>query len=99
MQLSRLFVGFMGLTMVFLLAAFATEDTRCIARAKRIFEQMFNPIPAAIAEAEGPSEGEPFTFVALGHPSAEFTAQPEIDATVWASLVGESCLRPAESRS
>jgi hypothetical protein len=98
MQLSRQFVGFIGLILIFLLTAFATEDARCVARARRIFERMFSPIPAAIAEAEVRSEGEPYTFVVLGHPSVGFPAQAEIDAIEWASLVGESCLRPGESR-
>ena len=98
MQLSRQFVGFMGLILLFLLAAFATEDARCVARARRVFERMFNPIPAAIAEAEGRPEGRPYTFVVLQGPSNGFPAQPEIDGTEWASLVGESCLRPKESR-
>lgn len=36
MQLSKAFVVTMGLVMVFLLTAFATEQGRCIARAKRL---------------------------------------------------------------
>ena len=98
MQLSRQFVGFMGVVILFLLVAFATEDARCVARARRAFERILNPIPAAIAEAEGRPEGQPYTFVVLEGSSNGLPAQPEIDGTEWASLVGESCLRPPESR-
>ena len=98
MTLSRQFVGFMGLVVLFLLTAFATEDARCVARARRVFERMFNPIPAAIAEAEDRSESQPYTFVALERPSNGLPVQTEIDGTEWASLVGESCLRPTETR-
>jgi hypothetical protein len=49
MQLSREFVSLMGLVLLFLLAAFATEDARCVARARRAFEQIFMLTPAAIA--------------------------------------------------
>ena len=98
MTLSRQFVGFMGVVVLFLLTAFATEDARCVARARRVFERMFNPIPAAIAEAEVRSEGQPYTFVALEGPSNGLPLQTDTDASEWASLVGESCLRPAETR-
>jgi len=70
MQLSREFAGFMGLVLLFLLASFATEDTRCIARARRAFQQLYRPTPAAIAGAEVRPAGEAFTFAALGAPVA-----------------------------
>ena len=80
MLLSREFVLLMGLVVVFLLGAFATEDARCIARARRVIERLYMPIPAAIAEAEGRRAAEPFTFAALRAPVE----------------LQESCLRPAE---
>jgi hypothetical protein len=66
MQLSREFVSLMGLVLLFLLAAFATEDARCVARARRAFEQIFMLTPAAIAHAEVAPSGEIFRFAALG---------------------------------
>ena len=94
MQLSRQFVLFMAGVLVFLLAAFATEDSRCVARARRIFEEMFRPTPAAIAGAQA-SEVQHFAFAAFG-PHARPESRPDIDAAEWAMLAGESCLRPAE---
>jgi hypothetical protein len=65
MQLSREFVLLMGLVVHFLLAAFATEDARCVARARRVIERFYMPIPAAIAEAEVRAGLEPVRFASL----------------------------------
>lgn len=46
MQLSKAFVVTMGLVMVFLMTAFATEQGRCIARARRLLGDQFPVMPA-----------------------------------------------------
>jgi hypothetical protein len=80
MQLSREFVMLMGFLLLFLLAAFATEDARCVARARRVIERFYMPIPAAVATAEARPPGDSFTFAALGAPAH----------------AGDRCLRPEE---
>jgi hypothetical protein len=75
MQLSREFVGLMGLFLLFLLAAFATEDARCVARARRVIEQLYMPIPAATAEREIRDTRGAFTFAA-SHDAGESCLRP-----------------------
>lgn len=43
MYLTKAFVISVAMILVFLLAAFATEQTRCVERARRIFQEEFVP--------------------------------------------------------
>lgn len=68
MQLSKAFVVTMGAILVFLLSAFATEDGRCIARARRALQDI---LPASSADlgtgrvaAEWPSHPDSIALLA-----------------------------------
>jgi hypothetical protein len=60
MQLSKAFVVTMGLVMVFLLTAFATEQGRCIARARRLLGDQFPVMPAGRMAAAESSQSRVF---------------------------------------
>ncbi len=81
MVLSRGFAGFMGLVVLFLLFTFATEDTRCVARARRAIERYLSAaIPASVASLDHAEGGEPpVTFALAGH--AGWTPEPGVCAS------------------
>lgn len=78
MKFSKAFVVSMAVIMVFLLTAFATEDGRCVARARRALREILPIIPTSVAAA-GPGAVGGASLDSLRAPSACGVPEPTIN--------------------
>lgn len=91
MQLSKSFVGLMGVVMLVLLVSLATEEGRCIARARRLIqEDMNSPNPVLLTQKSCESEDTGSRVVDRPQPLVPQPSQPEPAAPIDPASVGGS---------
>jgi len=91
MQLSKSFVGLMGVVMLVLLVSLATEEGRCIARARRLIqEDMNSPNPVLLTQKTCEPGGQGSRAVDRPQPLVPQPSRPEPAAPTDPASVGGS---------